>query len=190
MDPITTAAIASVLSAGLAEVGKTFVKKAAEPPAIEAAKPISTWLTKGMTKALAKCGNERFQQIGAPQDDDALSRYARNLGFDQLQAAGNDELRQDVARAALLMAEPDPQLVPEKLCQQSALASRAIIPILAQFLFVLRRELEKDQKIGASWCSKATMNRQSLSAPVCNDAGCPGRNYRRAPSLFWPVTRG
>ena len=98
MDPITTAAIATVLSTGLLEVGKTFVKNAVEPPAKEAAKPISAWLDKRHDKKrLQNAVRVAFTEIGAPQEDDALSRYARNLGFDQLQAAGNDELRQEVA---------------------------------------------------------------------------------------------
>ena len=148
MDPITTAAIATVLSTGLLEVGKTFVKNAVEPPAKEAAKPISAWLDKRHDKKrLQNAVRVAFTEIGAPQEDDALSRYARNLGFDQLQAAGNDELRQEVARAALLMTEPDPQLVPDNLYRELRWPSENR-PLLAQFLYVLRRELESDEDWG------------------------------------------
>ena len=149
MEPIiTTAAIAAVLNAGLIEVGKTFVKKAAEPAAREAAKPIANWLDKKHDqKRLQKAVSTAFAAIGAPQEDDALSKYARNLGFDKLQAGGNNELRQEVARAALLMTEPDPRLVPESLYKDLRWP-RENRPILAQFLYVLRHELETDEDWG------------------------------------------
>ena len=42
-------------------------------------------------------------------------RYAIQLGFDQLQAEDNDALRQEFARAMLLVTAPEAELVPESL---------------------------------------------------------------------------
>ncbi len=145
---LTTAVIASALGFGLTEVAKVFVKKAAEPPAIAVAKPISSWLNKKHDqKRLEGAVKAAFAAIEAPEDDDALLRYARRLGFDQLQAAGNDQLRQEVARAALLMTEPDPQLIPTSLYNDLRWPHENR-PILATFLFTLRHELETDEDWG------------------------------------------
>lgn len=153
MEPFSTAAIAAALGAGLWQVAQSLAQKAIIEPSLQpATEMIKKPLTRGyeaakQDKALLTAVHKAFAAIDAPQDDDALRRYARNLGFDQMQAESNAELREEIARAALLVNSPDPQLVPETLYNDLRWPHDNR-PLLARFLFALRQELENNDTWG------------------------------------------
>ena len=147
-------AIASALGVGLAQVANKLVEKGVVEPALQ---PATEWLA-GFTKrhheqakedeALQNAVQKALLAIGAPEGSDALEQYVLHFGFDKLQAEGNSELREEMARAALLMTRADPQLVPPNLFQLLRWP-RDRRPLLAQFLFHLRKGLETHKTWGS-----------------------------------------
>ncbi|MFQ5612195.1 MAG: transposase [Anaerolineae bacterium] len=153
MDPITIA-IGAALARGLVQVGGKLLEKGVLDPALEPAtkrlKKLIQRPYQGAEKDQALLGavQAAFHEIGAPQEEDAAARYLLNLGFDQLQAGDNDALRQELARAVLLMTAPDPGLVPDNLWR-SLRWPTSRRQVLVDFLVALRRHLDRHNDWGA-----------------------------------------
>jgi formylglycine-generating enzyme required for sulfatase activity len=98
-------------------------------------------------KALRLAVEKAFAAVGAPDDAEELERYALNLGYDRLVAGENDQLRQEIARATLLVNEPDASLVPESLYDNLRWPSDQR-PQLALFLYSLRQALAANEQWG------------------------------------------
>ncbi len=149
---ITTLAVANFIGAGLAGVAWGAVEKAGIEPALQpGVDKVKGWLEDGRKKkqadkALRDAVQKAFTAIGAPQGEEDFSGWALRLGFDRLQGTGktNRPLRDQIARAALLMRSPDPAEVPRQLYDELRWPSDQR-DILAQFLYVLRQELAKNE---------------------------------------------
>ncbi|GAB4542790.1 MAG: hypothetical protein Kow0063_35230 [Anaerolineae bacterium] len=152
MDPITVA-IAVALAQGLAQVANKLIEKGVLEPALEpATEQLKKWVKRGYgrkekERALLNALHSAFDEIGAPEEEDAARRYLLNMGFDRLQAEGDDSLRQELARTALLMVDPDPSLIPDYLWQRLRWPSSRR-QVLADFLAALRRQLATDNEWG------------------------------------------
>jgi formylglycine-generating enzyme required for sulfatase activity len=145
MDPITVA-IAVALAQGLAQVGSKLVEKGVVDPALEpATEQLKKWVQRGYRRkekeqVLLGAVQSALDEIGVPDEEDAVHRYLLNMGFDRLQAEGNIAVRQELARTALLMTDPDPDLIPDGLGRRLRWPSSRR-QILADFLAALRRQL-------------------------------------------------
>ncbi len=152
-DPTIVAAIATAVGNGLFFVGRKLVDKAVVEPVVDIpAASLKERIQRGHKKrkddgALRAAVREAFSAIGAPAEGEALERYAVQLGFDQLEAEANDALRQEFARAMLLVTAPDADLVPESL-YESLRWPRDRRPQLALFLYTMRRALAAHENWG------------------------------------------
>jgi hypothetical protein len=152
-DPTVVAAIATAVGNGLFFVGRTLVEKAVVEPAVDIpAAGMKERIQRGHRQnredeALRQAVRQAFVAIDAPDEVEALERYAIQLGFDQLQAESNDALRQEFARAMLLVTAPEAELVPESL-YDSLRWPRDRRPQLALFLYSLRRALATHENWG------------------------------------------
>jgi hypothetical protein len=142
------AAIAVALAGGLVQVGGKLIDKGVVEPALEPATDrLKKLVQRGYRKAeqdeaLLNAVQTAFREIGAPEEEDAVRRYLLNLGFDRLQAEGDTPLRQDLARAVLLMTDPQPNLIPDSLLRRLRWPSSRR-QVLADFLAALRRQLTR-----------------------------------------------
>ena len=152
-DPTIIAAISAAIGNGLFFVGRKLVEKAVVDPAVDIpAAGMKERIQRGHRKsqedrALRQAVRQAFAAIGAPDEADALQQYALQLGFDQLQAEANDALRQEFARAMLLVIAPDADLVPESL-YDSLRWPRDRRPQLALFLYTMRQSLAGHENWG------------------------------------------
>lgn len=152
MDPITIS-IATALGLGLGQVGKTLIDEGLVKPAIEpAAKKISAFLQRDVKAAeadgaLQSAVQKALLAIGAPEEEDKLTQFLLNRGFDQLQAQNSDALRKEMAQAAILQFTPDPKLVPERLLKSLKMPLNSH-PLLAQFLYEVRESLKTHEVWG------------------------------------------
>ncbi len=149
---ITYLAVANFIGAGLVGAAWSAVEKAGIEPALQpGVDEVKGWLEDGRKKkqadkALRDAVQKAFAAIGAPQGEEDFSGWALRLGFDRLQGVGktNRPLRDQVARAALLMRSPDPAEVPRQLYDELRWPSDQR-DILAQFLYALRQELAQNE---------------------------------------------
>ncbi len=146
LDPIAVTTISLALVEGLKLVGKGLLEEGAPDLLLEPIKqPLQRLIVRGphqraQEKAMLGAVKAALQIAGAPADADGFERYVLNLGFDQLQARDNKALRREIARAALMMTEPDPSLISNELLRQlNWPTSRR--PELANFLSALHQEL-------------------------------------------------
>lgn len=152
-DPAIVSAIATAVGNGLFFVGRKLVEKTVIEPAVDIpAAGMKERIQRGHRKsredqALRRAVRQAFAAIDAPEETEALERYAIQLGFDQLQAEANDALRQEFARAMLLVTAPEAELVPESL-YDSLRWPRDRRPQLALFLYSLRRALATHENWG------------------------------------------
>jgi len=132
------AGIAAALGLGLVEVGKVLAVEAPK----EAVKRLVNRKMDQIEKdeALLTAVEEAFRGVGAPSTESELEKYILHLGFDQLQAEDNKPLRQDFARAVLLMTGDDPALIPDSLTRALRWPTTNR-QILADFLQALRLQL-------------------------------------------------
>lgn len=150
-EPITIA-IATAIGLGLGKVSSTLVEKGVVEPALEpTTNRIADYVTRGYDrvkedKDLQVAVAKALQAIGAPKDTNALNQYALNLGFDQIRASNNAQLRQEIAEATLLMIDPDPQLLPDTAFFQRW--PHDYRHLLAKFLYQLRQELRTHTTFG------------------------------------------
>lgn len=128
---------------GLVVIGKKMLEKTvAEPAAGEIKKVVGRPIERSkQDKALLQAIDQAFKETGAPEEESAVTRYLLNLGLDPLLVPDNAALRQDFARAALLMTEPDPDSLPESLLAGLRWPSSRR-QFLADFLYSLRNSLE------------------------------------------------
>lgn len=150
MDPITIA-IAMALAGGLGQVGGKLLEKGVVEPALEpASDKLKSWLQRPYQKteedrALLGAIQTAFQQIGLPEEESKARQYLLNLGFDQLQAKDNAPLRQEFARAVLLLTLPEPELIPASLLRALRWPDDRR-QILANFLAAVRLQLAGHEK--------------------------------------------
>ena len=152
-DPTVVTAIATAVGNGLFFVGRKLAERAVVDPAIDIpAAGLKERIQRGHRQsredeALRQAVRQAFAAIDAPDEAEALERYAIQLGFDQLQAEDNDALRQEFARAMLLVTAPEAELVPESL-YDSLRWPRDRRPQLALFLYTMRRSLATHENWG------------------------------------------
>jgi formylglycine-generating enzyme required for sulfatase activity len=132
------AGIAAALGLGLADVGKALIVAAPS-------EAIKRLVNRKMDQiendaSLANAVKEAFLSIGAPEAEIPFQKYVQNLGFDQLQASRNAHLRQEFARAVLLMRSDDPSLVPKSLLDAAGWANIRR-EVVGEFLANLRFKL-------------------------------------------------
>ena len=147
MEPVTNfAGIAAALGAGLKLVGMKLLEKGVIEPGLE---PVTKRVALVVKRPFGKVEQDTklqaavqtaFLAVKAPTDEGGFAQYALNLGFDMLQAPNNDAVRQEFARAALLMTSADPRLVPDSLLRMMRWTTDRR-PLLADFLFALRAQL-------------------------------------------------
>ncbi|MBC7259351.1 MAG: SUMF1/EgtB/PvdO family nonheme iron enzyme [Chloroflexi bacterium] len=138
--------IAAALGLGLGEVTAALAPK----PAEEALKRLVNRKLDQIEsdEDLLTAVEQAFADIGADCEPEGFVRYALNLGFDQMQAKDNPELRRDMARAVLLMTEDDPALIPRELVSRLRWPSDRL-PVLATFLRKTRFYLSEHPVYGA-----------------------------------------
>lgn len=97
----------ALLAAALIEVAKKLAEKAVIDPALESGlepfkkKLTSFYTAKKLEKELQEAFTGAIQQLGAPTDEDELTRWLKNKGLDRLQSKQNEALRKQVARALI-----------------------------------------------------------------------------------------
>lgn len=148
MEPITiTITIATALALGLSQVAQAIIQEGAVKPALKPATDKLAALVQGgynqakADAALQQAIHHALLAVGAPPETEAFQKYALQLGFDQLQAEDNTQLRQEIARATLLLTTPDPSLLPESLFTHIRWPHNNRV-YLARFLHALRNELK------------------------------------------------
>ncbi len=153
MDPVMTAAIAVAVGQGLRMVGKGLLEQAVPELLVEPARQMLEQLVRRTyeqiegDRALREVVQAALQQVGMPEEEDLARRYALHHGFDRLQAPNDPILQQEIARAALLMTEPDPKLIPGSLLSRLRWPTRRR-ELLAEFLAALRQQLAGHEEWG------------------------------------------
>lgn len=149
MDIIAVAAIVTpILGQGLLIIGKKMLERGVAEPAADAIRRLV-----GRKSQIAQ-QDKRLQgvvefallQTKLSPEDHALLRELLGSGLSSL-ASDNDQLRQDVARAALLLTRPDPRLVPESLIRQLNWP-RSRMDLLTDFLFAVHQGLATNEDWG------------------------------------------
>lgn len=147
---ITTTALAAAIGAGLTQIGGKVLDKGVLDPALE---PLNKFIGQKLTRPLRKKQKDKglqeavekaLETLDLPTASDNIADYALQLGFDKLLADGSDALRMAIAEAALLQTTTDPQSVPLDLIAMLRV-SHDSRPALAQFLYALRAELQKQK---------------------------------------------
>jgi formylglycine-generating enzyme required for sulfatase activity len=117
MEPITTAAIAAALGAGLVQVGHKLIEKGIVEPTLEPATDrLKNFAQRGYRQteqaakadqALLNAVETALQAIDAPTDDiDKFQAFARNMGLINLTTQKSPALRRQVAQAVITFTDP------------------------------------------------------------------------------------
>ncbi len=123
-------------------------------------------------------------QATKPSDDlTSIDQYILQLGFDQFSLPNAAPLRQAAGRAILQMVEPRYELIPDDLLNGLRWPTSRR-PLLADFLYTLRRELAGHPQMGAliEYCDRAD-GRKALNSISLDVAQSAVANKRSADYL-------